>query len=165
MAEDSILDKTKKILGIEAEYDVFDIDIITHINSVFATLTQLGIGPEEGYMIEDNSTQWDEYLENKLYLNSVKSYMYLRVRVLFDPPTTSFALSAMSEQIKEMEFRLSLYAPKTVYPGEPVVPVVPTGTRQAPWNLTGGLEFPSYAKIGDYGIDYETGNVWRNDVS
>lgn len=120
--DDSILDKTKKLLGIEVEYTAFDIDIITHINSVFATLSQLGIGPEDGFSIEDGATQWVEFLENKPYLNQVKSYMYLRVRNLFDPPATSFALAANEKQIEEFEWRLSLYAPKTVYTTDQPVP-------------------------------------------
>lgn len=115
MADDSILTKTKKMLGIAEDYEEFDVDVITYINSVFARLVQLGIGPEEGYMIEDKTTQWTDYLDGALYLNSVKSYMYMRVRVLFDPPATSFALAALQEQIKEEEFRLSLYAPKATY--------------------------------------------------
>lgn len=112
---DSILDKTKKILGIEAEYDAFDTDIITHINTVFSTLSQLGVGPTDGFMIEDNTTLWTDFLEGKLELNQVRSYMYLRVRILFDPPATSFALDAMKQQILEFEWRLSIYAPKAVY--------------------------------------------------
>lgn len=116
--EDSILDKTKKMLDIESDYDVFDSTIIAHINSVFSTLQQLGIGPTEGFMIEDDQVEWPAYLENKLHLNMVRSYMYLRVKTLFDPPPTSFALAAVKEQISEMEWRLSLYAPKAVYAPE-----------------------------------------------
>lgn len=154
---DSILDKTKKMIGIPEDYDVYDIDIITNINSVFATLTQLGIGPSDGYMIEDSTPQWDDYLGGKLYLNIVKSYMYQRVRLMFDPPATSFALAAIQEQIKEAEFRLSLYAPEATYGPEPVA----RGSQTAPWDLTGGLDFPAEAKVGDYGIDYSSGDVWR----
>lgn len=112
---DSIVNKTKKILGIEADYDAFNIDIITHINSVFSDLVLLGIGSEVGFAIEDETTEWSSYLESKLYLNQVKSYMYLRVRLLFDPPSTSFAIDAMQKQIEKYEWLLSLYAPKTIY--------------------------------------------------
>jgi hypothetical protein len=126
--KDSILNKTKALLGVELDDDSFDIEIITLINSVFADLVLLGIGPDEGYMIEDSTTPWSDYLENKLYLNQVKSYMYLRVRMLFDPPATSFALDSTKEQINKYEFMLSLYAPKAVYGPTVVVPpvVVPT---------------------------------------
>lgn len=160
---DSILIKTKKLLGIGEDYDEFDIDIITHINSTFATLTQLGIGPDDGYMIEDASTEWVDYLGDAKYLNSVKSYMYQAVRLKFDPPATSFALAALQEQMKEAEFRLSLYAPQATYDGSTPVTPTPMGTQGTPWNLTGGLDFPDKAKVGDYGIDYETGDVWRKD--
>jgi hypothetical protein len=122
VADDSILDSTKKLLGIAEDYDVFDIDIKIHINSVFSTLLQLGIGPTEGFMIEDDSETWAQYLEDKLYLNQVKSYMYLRVRNLFDPPTTSFAIEAFKAQISELEWRLSLYAPKPIYSTDIPVP-------------------------------------------
>lgn len=114
--KNSILANTKKLLGIEDDYTAFDVDILTHINSVFSTLTQLGIGPESGFRIDDSSVEWSSFIsEDKPYLNNVKSYMYLRVRILFDPPTTSFALDAMKEQVKEFEWRLSLYAPPATY--------------------------------------------------
>lgn len=103
----SILDDTKKILGIDADYDVFDLDILTHINTAFSTLSQLGIGPAEGFSIEDNTATWDELLGTDLNLNSVKTYVYLRVRLLFDPPSTSYAISAFQDQVRELEWRLS----------------------------------------------------------
>lgn len=106
---DSILNSTKKILGIGSDYEVFDLDIITHINSAFATLTDLGIGPDEGYMIEDDSATWGDYLKGDNRLNPVRTYVYLKVRVLFDPPTTSFAIEAINKQIAELEWRLNTY--------------------------------------------------------
>lgn len=108
MAEDSILIGTKKILGIGADYDAFDLDIITHINAVFMTLNQLGIGPAEGFMIEDDSSKWQDFLGEDANLNAVRTYVYLRVRVLFDPPSTSFHLNSLQEQIKEFEWRLNV---------------------------------------------------------
>lgn len=105
---ESILTNTKKILGLAEDYTVFDTDIIIHINSVFSTLNQLGLGPEEGFMIEDATAVWDDFLSDDLRLNNVKTYVYLRVRVLFDPPTSSFGLAAMQEQIKELEWRLNV---------------------------------------------------------
>ena len=104
----SILTSTKKILGITEEYDAFDVDIVTHINSVFSTLQQLGVGPEEGFMIEDSAAAWDSFLGNDSRLNSVKTYVFLRVRLLFDPPTTSYHVDAVKEQIKELEWRLNV---------------------------------------------------------
>lgn len=102
----SILNSTKKILGIAAEYKAFDLDIITHINSVFATLQQLGVGPVEGFMIDDEFPEWDAFLDGNVPLNQVKTYMYMRTKLIFDPPPNSFGISAMESQIKEMEFRL-----------------------------------------------------------
>lgn len=103
----SILTSTKKILGIEEDYIAFDPDIITHINSVFSTLEQLGIGPQDGYMIEDKIAVWPDYLSNNFRLNAIKTYIYLRVRLLFDPPATSYHINALNEQIKELEWRLN----------------------------------------------------------
>jgi hypothetical protein len=104
----SILTDTKKILGIEEAYVVFDPDIILHINAVLGTLNQLGIGPAVGFAIVDSTATWDDFLAGDLRFNPVKTYVYLRVRLLFDPPTTSYLMSAMQEQIKELEWRLSV---------------------------------------------------------
>jgi hypothetical protein len=93
--ETSILISTKKILGLAEDYTVWDHDIITHINSAFSTLTQLGVGPTAGFMIDDETAEWSDFIGTDLELNSVKTYIYLRVRLLFDPPTTSYAISAM----------------------------------------------------------------------
>lgn len=126
---DSILDGTKKILGIDASYTAFDVDIIAHINSVFSTLSQLGVGPVEGFMIEDNVPQWGDFLGGDPNLNAVKTYMYLRVRLLFDPPATSFHTAAIQEQIKELEWRLTTHREASRWtPPEP--PVV---TTYDPW--------------------------------
>jgi hypothetical protein len=103
---DSILANTKKLLGLVDDYTAFDDDIIIHINSVFMILNQMGIGPENGFAIEDASATWDYFLDDDLRLSSVKSYMYLRVRMLFDPPTTSYLITAIKEQIQEIEWRL-----------------------------------------------------------
>lgn len=103
----SILTSTKKILGVDESYTAFDVDIITHINSVFNTLNDLGIGPAEGFMIEDATANWSDFLGTDVNLNSVKTYMYLRVRMLFDPPTTSYLINALNEQKKELEWRLN----------------------------------------------------------
>ena len=106
--EDSILTSTKKILGITSDYSVFDLDVITHVNSAFSTLTQLGVGPAIGFMIEDESSKWEDFVgDNMKMLNMVKTYVYLKVRYLFDPPTTSFHLTAVQEQIAEHEWRLN----------------------------------------------------------
>lgn len=108
MNKDSILDTVKKSLGLDPEYDAFDPEIIMHINTVFPTLEQLGIGPIGGYAIEGRDNNWDEYLSGDKRLVNVKTYISLRVRLLFDPPTSSHAVSAIQEQIKEFEWRINL---------------------------------------------------------
>lgn len=105
---DSILDSTKNTLSIPASYDVYDGQIIMHINSVFSTLHQLGIGPNPSYSISDDTETWEDFIGTTVNINSVKTYMYLKVRMLFDPPSTSFAIAAMEKQIEELEFRLNL---------------------------------------------------------
>lgn len=105
----SILTSTKKILGLDESYTAFDLDVITHINSVFTTLHQLGIGPVEGFMIEDSAPIWADFLGDDPRLNAVKTYVYLRVRLLFDPPATSFTITAFEKQIQELEWRLNVH--------------------------------------------------------
>lgn len=104
--EDSILKSTKKNLGLDENYDAFDQDVITHINTAFVVLGDLGVGPSAGFMIEGDDEVWDEFTEGNLRLNSVKSYVYLKVRLMFDPPGTSHHLAAMKEQVEELEHRL-----------------------------------------------------------
>jgi len=107
--ETSILNSTKKNLGIVPEMTEFDDLVITHINTAFSTLYQLGVGPAGGFAIEDPSLTWDDFIEGDISIvNACKTYVYLRVRLLFDPPATSFTLSAMQEQLKEYEWRISV---------------------------------------------------------
>lgn len=105
---DSILDSVKQMLGITTEYTHFDPDIIMHINSVFMILHQLGVGPEEGFAIEDNSMLWEDYLTDPTQLQLVKSYLYLKVRLLFDPPSSGTLMNCMNQQISEFEWRLNV---------------------------------------------------------
>lgn len=102
---DSILDTIKKLLGIDPSYTPFDADIIIHINSVFNILQQLGVGP--AFSIDDNSTTWDEYTTNA-DVSMLKTYMYLKVKMIFDPPLSSVSASAYNETIKELEWRLNV---------------------------------------------------------
>lgn len=102
----SILDSVKKNLGLGSEYDVFDADILTHINTVFMNLYQIGIGPLSGFAIEDDEATWDTFLGTSPLLNAVKSYMYLKVKLIFDPPATSFHLTSVEKQIAELEWRI-----------------------------------------------------------
>ena len=105
---ESILTSVKKMLGITEEYEQFDADIIMHINTVFMILTQLGVGPETGFYIEDDTATWEDFLKDPTKLQMVKSYMYLKVRLLFDPPASSVLMEQYKESIKELEFRLGI---------------------------------------------------------
>lgn len=105
---DSILTSTKKMLGIQENYTHFDPDIIMHINTVFLTLTQLGVGPAEGFFIEDESDEWTDFIQDNVKLLAVKSYMYIKVRLLFDPPQSSTFIDVLNRQASELEWRLNL---------------------------------------------------------
>ena len=107
---ESILTSIKKLLGITEEYEHFDADIIMHINSVFLNLTQIGVGPEEGFFIEDETAEWVDFIEDAIQLQAVKSYIYLKVKLLFDPPLSSAVEKAINEQIDELEWRLNVEA-------------------------------------------------------
>lgn len=105
---ESILTSIKKLLGIAEEYEHFDNDIIMHINSVFMILTQLGVGPSKGFVITDSSASWDDFLpEGGEKLQAVKTYMYMKVRLMFDPPTSSAVMESMNRMINEFEWRLN----------------------------------------------------------
>ena len=112
--EASILTSTKKLLGLAEDYVIFDLDIITHINSAFANLTDLGIGPTMGFMIEDKSTLWSALIVPINQISMIKVFVALKVRMLFDPPGTAFLIEAMEQQIKELEWRLSAAREATV---------------------------------------------------
>lgn len=105
--EESILLSIKKLIGMTEDYDVFDTDLIIHINSVFMILKQLGVGPAEGFIIEDDSTTWADYLPNPTQLQAVKTYIALKTRLVFDPPSNSIIKTCIDENIKELESRLN----------------------------------------------------------
>jgi hypothetical protein len=105
---ESILLSIKKLLGITEDYTVFDTDLIMHINSVFLTLSQLGVGPDDGFAITSAENQWSEYMTSGTLLNAVKTYMYLKVRLLFDPPTSSSVADSIKNMINELEWRINV---------------------------------------------------------
>ena len=107
---DNILSSIKKLLGIPTEETAFDSDIIMHINSVFMILNQLGIGPSDGFTISDDYALWSDFIPDGQNLELVKSYMYTKVRLMFDPPSSSAVLSAMEKSISEFEWRLNVQA-------------------------------------------------------
>jgi hypothetical protein len=152
----SILDSIKKLLGLESDYTAFDQDIILHINSVFSILYQIGASPLEGVTISDNTALWEMYLGDRANLNFVKTYMYLKVRLWFDPPTTSFALTSMQDQVKELEWRLNISELKFnpyAYSGLDMGNV---------YIIDDDGDFPPDAPIGALGFDPDSGKIWRN---
>ena len=110
---ESILTSIKKLLGITEEYDQFDPDIIMHINSVFMILTQLGVGPAEGFSIEDDTAVWTDFIQDVKKLESVKTYIYLKVKLVFDPPLSSAVIESMNRLVNELEWRLNVAAEST----------------------------------------------------
>src|SRR6478609_4071082 len=116
--EESILTTIKQTLGLDADYAAFDLDIITYINSTLSILDQLGIGPEGGVFISDATEEWESLGLPPVQLNAVKTYIGLKVRMLFDPPTTGFLKDAMERQIAEFESRLNIMREVDLY--EPV---------------------------------------------
>jgi hypothetical protein len=106
--EQSILKNTKKMLGLEPDDTSFDLDIIIHINSAFSVLHDLGVGPETGFVIEGESEAWEDFLADDLVqISRVKTCVYLRTRLLFDPPAQSFLIDAIKAQLQEAEWRLN----------------------------------------------------------
>jgi hypothetical protein len=119
--EPSILTSVKKAIGFAEDYTAFDEDILMHINSVFSTLTQLGIGPVDGFMIEDATAEWDDYETAGVpsnELNSVRTYVFLKLRQIFDPPQSSYFIASMERQIAEFEWRLNVSREYALYPTE-----------------------------------------------
>lgn len=104
----SVLNTTKKVLGVSSDYTVFDTDIIMHINSTFSTLHQLGVGPVEPFSITDSSATWESFIGTNKAIESAKSYVWAKVKLAFDPPTTSFAIDALQKMCNEFEWRLNV---------------------------------------------------------
>jgi hypothetical protein len=98
------------LLGIAEEYEHFDMDLIMHINSVFMILTQMGVGPAEGFVIEDETATWSDFEPNLIKIESVKTYIYLKVRLIFDPPASGTVTESMNRMISELEWRLNVAA-------------------------------------------------------
>ena len=110
---ESILTSIKKLLGITEEYDHFDPDIIMHINSVFMILTQLGVGPSEGFSIEDDTSVWTDFIQDANKIEAAKTYIYLKVKLIFDPPLSSAVIESTNRLINELEWRLNVAAEST----------------------------------------------------
>ena len=106
--EESILTSIKKLLGIEYDDTSFDVDVLLHINSVLVILNQLGVGPNEGFFVSNQTATWAEVLGDDKFLVAAKSYVFLKVKLLFDPPLSSAAIESMNKLIAEFEWRLTV---------------------------------------------------------
>lgn len=105
---ESILTSVKKMLGIAEEYEHFDADIIMHINSALMILTQIGVGPAEGFMIEDATSTWTDFLGNEPTMEAAKSYVHHKVRLMFDPPQSGPVIESINRTVNELEWRLNV---------------------------------------------------------
>ena len=121
MLEENIRASIKKLLGFEEDYTAFDTDIMMHINSAFMGLHQLGVGPAAGYALSSGLETWVEFFGTHNDLHGVKTYIYLKVRLVFDPPSTSFVIDAIQKQIAELEWRLNIQAERLVADVAPTV--------------------------------------------
>lgn len=115
----SILDSTKKVLGFDGDYTAFDLDITMLINSTFGSLRQLGVGPDTGFIISDNTTLWTQYVADLTYLGLVQAYIYKSVQLAFDTPGTSFGIDAIKTQIGELAWRINIAAEQADPPADP----------------------------------------------
>ena len=131
--DESILTETKKTLGIDEEVIIFDTDVRMHINSALGTLNQLGIGPEGGFEITDDTQSWSDFLMTDLKLSPVKSYVFLRTKLLFDPPANSWVTVAMKEQIEQLEWRLNMVREDNI-----IIPDEPPEDEELTYYLDGG---------------------------
>ena len=122
LADQSILDSVKKVIGMDPSYTAFDIDIIMHINTQFSKLYNLGVGPKNAaFEIEDKNAKWSDFLQGKTNINMVKTYVYMAVRLIFDPPPTSFGIEAVKTEIQEMGWRLNVLDDNTHSYHTPIV--------------------------------------------
>lgn len=108
--DESILQSVKKSLGIDPSHEFFDSDLIMHINSVFAILLQLGVGPQDGFSIADETSTWQDFLSDNNKLNNVKTYVGLKVKLIFDPPLSSANIESINRLISELEWRINVAA-------------------------------------------------------
>lgn len=106
--EDSILITIKKMLGLDAAYTAYDTDVISKVNTFLFTLTQLGVGPNTGFRITGTEETWSQFIGDRIDLEAVKDFMYIKARIVFDPPASASALQALKEEAKELEFRINV---------------------------------------------------------
>lgn len=150
---DSILDSVKKALGFAPDYEAFDLDILMNINMVVGTFLQLGAISDASIYITDNSTLWSVLIPRPDVRNLAQALMWMKVRLAFDPPGTSFGIDAITKQVDQLEWRLNVQA-ESAY-----TPVIASGRW---WILNGLSDFPAGAVLGDLGIDFSDCGVYAN---
>lgn len=123
---ESILTSVKKNLGLAADYEAFDPDIVMYINGALARLTQLGVGPEQGFRIEDADATWGAFIGTDPNLSPVKEYVTLHTKMLFDPPGTSYLLGALTKQLEKLEWTINMYMELTIWEDPTPRPIVDT---------------------------------------
>lgn len=163
--EASILDSTKKILGVPDDYTAFDTDIITHINSAFAVVSQIGVGPTHGFAIEDSGEKWEDLALPADQLGLLKTLIFLKTQMLFDPPATSFLIGAKNDQIEELTTRLS-------WMREAELPLVPSEDLDEPVvipgdSASGAVLTPAYVWVMDHNLHFFPAAVkcWELDTN
>lgn len=156
---ESVLDSIKKVLGFTPDFTDFDLDIIMHTNTAFVTLQQMGAGPSTGFVIIDNSLTWNDFSSSMTLLANVKTFIFLNVRMVFDPPEGRFVVDSWEKNIQELGWRITEMA-------QEISDTAGDATVQAAfwWDLTGLTDFPDDAAIGDLGIDMSNGDVWRKTL-
>jgi hypothetical protein len=167
---ESILDSVKKVLGFEPEYTAFDIDVLMFINSTFGTLQQLGVGSDTGFFISDNTTLWAQYVSNLSYQGMVKVYMFMAVRLAFDPPATSFGIGSIERQLELLAWRINVAAEADNPPTDPfaVEEILDASGDEVTTTYFEGGVMPQYfapkVKVLDYAAtvtpDAKSGNVF-----
>lgn len=158
--EDSILLSTKKLLGIGPDYDAFDLDIIMYINSAFSVLQSAGATPPSGIVITGPDEKWSDYLTDPAATNMMTNYVFIKTRLVFDPPATSFVIDSQNKIAEEILWRLNcleLVFDPTAYDSI----LHPDQETEYVWLLNEGEDFPSTALVGDLGYEQTTADIWR----
>ena len=155
---DSVLDSVKQVLGLTPDMTSFDLDIAMHVNAVIGSLQQFGVNSDAGLFISDNTVKWTSITTRQDVLNFVKTYVYMRVRFIFDPPASGFAISAIEKQVQELEWRIVAAIESGLNADDAIIFL---GTW---YNLTGLLDFPAGSVSGDAGVDFGDYNIYVNDV-
>ena len=130
---ESILDSVKKLLGFDASYTAFDLDIIMLINAVFGSLQEMGAGPDTALTISDNTILWSAFSDLPEFLGLVQMYVFLSVKMAFDPPTGRFGLDAMEKMIAQYEWRINIKAEQNNPPSDPPIATKPIFSSPSPW--------------------------------